>query len=172
MEKKGYIHIYTGNGKGKTTAAFGLALRLLSAGGSVFIAQFVKSIKYNECKIEELFDKLRIEQYGYGCFIKKNPDKEDIKAAHMGLEVCKKALASGEYDMIILDEITIALYYDMLSIEELLEAISLRNPKTELVITGRYAPAELIEIADLVTDMQEVKHYYTKGVLSRNGIDR
>ena len=164
MENKGYIHVYTGNGKGKTTAAFGLAIRVLCAGGSVFIGQFVKNMKYNETKIEQ--------QFGRGCFIEKKPAQEDIDAAYAGLESCKQILASGEYNLVVLDELTIALYYELLSIEEVLTAISRRHSGTELVITGRYAPAELIDIADLVTEMREVKHYYTEGVLSRNGIDR
>lgn len=172
MENKGYIHVYTGNGKGKTTAAFGLAIRVLCAGGSVFIGQFVKNMKYNETKIEHLFNNVRIQQFGRGCFIEKKPAQEDIDAAYAGLESCKQILASGEYNLVVLDELTIALYYELLSIEEVLTAISRRHSGTELVITGRYAPAELIDIADLVTEMREVKHYYTEGVLSRNGIDR
>lgn len=172
MENKGYIHVYTGNGKGKTAAAFGLAIRVLCAGGSVFIGQFVKNMKYNETKIEHLFNNVRIQQFGRGCFIEKKPAQEDIDAAYAGLESCKQILASGEYNLVVLDELTIALYYELLSIEEVLTAISRRHSGTELVITGRYAPAELIDIADLVTEMREVKHYYTEGVLSRNGIDR
>ena len=172
MENKGYIHVYTGNGKGKTTAAFGLAIRVLCAGGSVFIGQFVKNMKYNETKIEHLFNNVRIQQFGRGFFIEKKPAQEDIDAAYAGLESCKQILASGEYNLVVLDELTIALYYELLSIEEVLTAISRRHSGTELVITGRYAPAELIDIADLVTEMREVKHYYTEGVLSRNGIDR
>lgn len=158
--------------KGKTTAAFGLAIRVLCAGGSVFIGQFVKNMKYNETKIEHLFNNVRIQQFGRGCFIEKKPAQEDIDAAYAGLESCKQILASGEYNLVVLDELTIALYYELLSIEEVLTAISRRHSGTELVITGRYAPAELIDIADLVTEMREVKHYYTEGVLSRNGIDR
>ena len=112
MENKGYIHVYTGNGKGKTTAAFGLAIRVLCAGGSVFIGQFVKNMKYNETKIEHLFNNVRIQQFGRGCFIEKKPAQEDIDAAYAGLESCKQILASGEYNLVVLDELTIALYYD------------------------------------------------------------
>lgn len=171
MTLRGYIHIYTGNGKGKTTAAFGLAVRALCAGKSVFIGQFVKSMKYNETAIEPLFDHLVIQQFGEGRFIEREPTPADIQAAHEGLEKCRQHLMEGKFDMVILDELTIALYYSMLSLEEVLNVLRQRSPHTEVVITGRYAPQELIDIADLVTNMQEVKHYYSLGVLSRNGID-
>ena len=115
MTLRGYIHIYTGNGKGKTTAAFGLAVRALCAGKSVFIGQFVKSMKYNETAIEPLFDHLVIQQFGEGCFIEKEPTPADIQAAHEGLEICRQHLMEGKFDMVILDELTIALYYSMLS---------------------------------------------------------
>ena len=172
MEIKGYIHLYTGNGKGKTTAAFGLAVRALCAGKSVFIGQFVKSMKYNETAIENIFERLDIRQFGQGCFIAREPEEADIQAARKGLEECRRHLVEGKYDVVILDELTIALYYSMLSIGEVTETLRQRHPRTEIVITGRYAPKELIDLADLVTEMREIKHYYTHGVLSRNGIDR
>lgn len=168
----GYIHVYTGNGKGKTTAAFGLAVRALCAGKSVYIAQFVKSMKYNETKIENLFDRVRIEQLGRGCFINKKPEAVDIEIAQKGLEHCTEILAAGEYDVVILDELAIALHLGLLSVDAVLDALKQRNPAIEVVVTGRYAPQELLDIADLVTEMKEVKHYYKQGVLSRNGIDK
>lgn len=168
----GYIHVYTGNGKGKTTAAFGLAVRALCAGKSVYIAQFVKSMKYNETKIENLFDRVRIEQLGRGCFINKRPEAVDIEIAQKGLEHCTEILAEDEYDVVILDELAIALHLGLLSVDTVLDALKQRNPAVEVVITGRYAPQELLDIADLVTEMKEVKHYYQQGVLSRNGIDK
>ncbi|MBE9488514.1 MAG: cob(I)yrinic acid a,c-diamide adenosyltransferase [Bacteroidetes bacterium] len=170
--EKGYIHVYTGNGKGKTTASFGLALRALCSGKSVYIGQFVKSMKYNETKITEKFNNIQIEQLGIGCFINKPPTKEDAIIAKKGLEKCEKIMSSGEYDMVILDELTIAIYYSLINIEEVIEALSKRNSKCEVIITGRYAPQELIDYADLVTEMKEIKHYYKQGVLSRNGIDK
>ncbi len=176
--EKGYIHIYTGNGKGKTTAAFGLAIRALCAGKSVYIGQFVKSMKYNETRIEELlsgagphFGKVCIEQLGSGCFINTRPTDDDKALASEGLSRCARLLAGGEYDVVILDELTIALYFRLLTTDAVIEALRHRAERVEVVITGRYAPQELIDIADLVTDMREVKHYYTAGVLSRNGID-
>lgn len=170
--EKGYIHLYTGNGKGKTTATFGLALRALCAGKSVYIAQFVKSMKYIETRIERLFDRVKIEPWGRGCYIDKKPEDADARLAEEGLARCAAYMASGEYDVVILDELTIALYFGLLPMAEVLDALHARRPATEIVMTGRYAPQELIDAADLVTDMQEVKHYYTQGVLSRDGIDR
>ena len=128
-------------------------------------------MKYNETAIEPLFDHLVIQQVGEGRFIEREPTPADIQAAHEGLEKCRQHLMEGKFDMVILDELTIALYYSMLSLEEVLNVLRQRSPHTEVVITGRYAPQELIDIADLVTNMQEVKHYYSLGVLSRNGID-
>lgn len=175
---KGYIHIYTGNGKGKTTAAFGLAARAICAGKNVAVCQFVKSMKYSETGLLQLlsnapasFGKLRIEQCGHGCCLIRKPGKADIDCALSGLDKCTEWMRSGEWDVVVLDEITIAIHLGLISTEQVINAINSKAPSTEIVITGRYAPSELIGIADLVTDMQEVKHYYSAGVLSRKGID-
>ena len=170
--EKGYIHVYTGNGKGKTTAAFGLALRAHYAGNKVYIGQFVKDMKYNETKIQEDLTNIKIEQLGKGCFIEKSPNKEDKAAALEALNKCGEILKSGEYDLVVLDEITIAIYFKLFSADHFIEILKNRNSEVEVVITGRYAPAEVIEIADLVTEMKEVKHYYSKGVMAREGIER
>lgn len=172
MDNKGYIHVYTGDGKGKTTAAFGLALRALCAGKKVYIGQFVKSMKYNETKVDQYFDSITIEQLGRGCFIQEDPKQIDIDMAKEGLAHCAQLMKSGDYDLVILDEVTIALYYKLFGVTDLIEAIKSRKPSVEVVVTGRYAPEELLEIGDLVTEMKEIKHYYTQGVLSRNGIDK
>ena len=179
MQNKGYIHIYTGNGKGKSTAAFGLAVRALCAGKNVFIGQFVKSMKYSETRIEQLFTgkeegfgTLQIEQLGRGCFIDRNPARIDIEMAEKGLDRCFEQIDSGRWDVVILDELTIATYFHLLKTEDIVRRLEKRNPAVEIVITGRYAPQELIDIADLVTEMKEIRHYYQKGVLSREGIDR
>lgn len=176
---KGCIHLYTGKGKGKTTVAFGLAVRALCAGQNVYIGQFVKSIKYNETKIEKLFDgtepafgRLSVEQLGRGCFIGRQPESADITIAEGGLARCTAQIASGAWDMVILDELTIAIHFGLLSTGAVLENLHRRTPSAEGVITGRYAPQELIDAADLVTEMRETKHYYTQGLLSRDGIDR
>lgn len=170
--EKGYIHLYTGNGKGKTTAAFGLAIRALCSDKSVYIGQFVKSMQYNETKIERLFSKIKIEQLGRGCFISKSPDASDIQYAKDGWIRCCDLLFRGDYDVIVLDELAVAVHLGLISIDEVIAGLKRRHPKVEIVITGRYAAQELIDIADLVTEMHEVKHYYTQGVLSRNGIDK
>lgn len=179
MGNRGYIHVYTGNGKGKTTAAFGLAVRALCAGKNVYVGQFVKSMKYNETKIEWLFNgsdptfgRIRIEQLGRGSFIEKTPEPADAETARQGWERCAVLLHSGEYDVVILDELTIALYFGLLSTAVVLDELRSRHPAVEVVITGRYAPQALLDTADLVTEMRDVKHYYAQGVLSRDRIDR
>ena len=176
---QGYIQVYTGDGKGKTTAAFGLAVRALCAGKSVYVGQFVKSMKYHETRIEELFSTagesfgcIRIEQLGRGCFIDKNPEAVDIEMAHEGLRRCADYMRSGEYDVVILDELCIALHFGLLRLDEVLGVLAQRNPHTEVVITGRKAPQGLIDVADVVTEMREIKHYYHEGVLSRDVIER
>ncbi len=169
--EKGYIHVYTGKGKGKTTAAFGVALRAALSGKKVFIGQFVKNMQYNETKIENYLDNIKIKQFGRGCFIIENPEEADIEAAKKGLDECGLLLSNGEYDLIILDEINIALYYKLLRVSDVINALKNKAPKVEVVLTGRYAPEELIEMADLVTEMVEIKHYYKQGVTSRSGID-
>lgn len=169
--EKGYIHIYTGNGKGKTTAAFGLAIRAALSGKKVFIGQFVKDMKYNETEIENYLSNIKIKQFGRGCFIYEDPEDIDKEIAKKGLEECGILLSSGEYDLVILDEINIALYYKLFEVSGVVNVLKNKAEKTEAVLTGRYAPKELIEMADLVTEMKEIKHYYNRGVLSRKGID-
>lgn len=170
---KGYVQVYTGAGKGKTTAALGLAMRAAGAGLRVFIAQFVKGMKYSELKaIERFSDLITIKQYGRDCFIYQVPKDEDIRAAREGLEEVKEVVFSGLYPLVILDEANIATYYNLFSIEEVLELIDKKPENVELVITGRNAHPRLMERADLVTEMREVKHYYTKGVQARTGIER
>lgn len=174
---KGYIHLYTGNGKGKTTAAFGLALRALAAGANVFIGQFVKSMRYGECSIAEAANALGkgqclIELFGNGCTLLRAPTEEDRAAARAGIARSLKALQGEAWDMIILDELTIALHLGLISDTDIKELLQARPPRVELIITGRYAPDWLIARCDLVTDMQEVRHYYQQGVEARVGIER
>lgn len=169
---KGYIQLYTGNGKGKTTAAFGLALRAVGAGKKVFFAQFVKGKTYSEIEaVNKFIPTITIKQYGRGCFIVNDPTQEDIDAARNGLKEVAEIIHSGNYDVVILDEATIALYYKLFSFEELKHLLINKPDKLEIVITGRYAPNELIDLADLVTEMKEIKHYYTKGIEAREGIE-
>jgi len=173
MEEKGYVHVYTGNGKGKTTAAFGLAVRALCAGKKVYIGQFVKDMKYSETRLTEYFENLCIEQLGRGCFVFEDPKEEDISAAVEGLKKIEKILSQGDFDVVILDEATIAIYFKLFSTLDLINTVKKRQKNIEVVITGRYAEKAVVEYADLVTEMKEVKHYYSeKGVLSRKGIDK
>ncbi len=169
---KGYIQVYTGDGKGKTTASLGLALRAVCAGKKVYMGQFVKNMKYSEARAGEYLPGFMIEQYGIGCFFDREPSKKDIEAAEKGLKTIKEILRSGEYDLVIMDEINIALHYNLLSPTQVIEAVEERDPKVEVILTGRYAPEMIIEKADLVTEMKEVKHYYTDGVKARDGIER
>jgi len=166
---KGYIHVYTGDGKGKTTAAFGLSLRAVCAGKKVYIGQFVKGQESCEAKCDKYLPNIEIHQFGRTCFIDEKPTEEDIALAIEGYKECAKVLKNGKYDVVVLDEINIALYYKLLRIDEVTEMIKNRAKHVEVVITGRYAP---LEIADLVTEMKEIKHYYSKGILAREGIDR
>ncbi len=169
---KGLVHVYTGNGKGKTTAAFGLALRAVGAGMKVFIGQFVKGKQYNEnLAVARHLKNITVKQYGLGCFIVNTPTGDDIKAAGEGLDEMRKIIQKGKYDLVIMDEVNIALYYKLINIENLLEIINNKPEHVELVLTGRYAPQELIDKADLVTEMKEIKHYYRKGIEARKGIE-
>lgn len=167
-----FIRLYTGNGQGKRTAAFGVAVRVLCAGGSVYIGQFVKDMAYSETALQQHFDHLKIEQLGVGCFIDRNPCETDRHAAQQALRHCAQLMHSGQWDLVVLDELTIALHYQLLTVAQVLEALQQRSPHTEVIITGRYAPQALIDAAHLVTEMHEVKHYYaTLGVTSREGFD-
>jgi len=168
---KGYIHLYTGNGKGKTTAALGLALRAAGAGKMVFIAQFVKGMHYSELNSLKCFPEIALKQYGLDCFIENQPTENDIQAARKGLEEISIMIMGNQYDVIILDEVCIALYYHLFETQELISILLKKPEAMEIILTGRYAPPELFEIADLVTEMKEIKHYYTKGILARKGIE-
>lgn len=169
---KGYIQVYTGNGKGKTTAALGLALRAVGAGKKVFITQFVKGQIYSEIRaIQQFLPNITVEQYGLDCFIVNSPVQADIDIARKGFERVSEIMISDNYDVIILDEANIAMYYQLFSVKELIQLLKKKPTETEIIITGRYAPPELIEIADLVTEMKEIKHYYNKGILAREGIE-
>lgn len=169
--QKGYVHVYTGNGKGKTTAALGLALRAVCAGKKVFIGQFIKGMDYSELACTGFVPNLEIKQFGRDCFICHAPTDEDIRYAKEGLKEFKEILSRDDYDLVVMDELNIALHYKLFSVEEAIQIIKNRKDHIELIITGRYAPDELIEIADLVTEMKEIKHYYTSGVEARKGIE-
>ena len=169
--ERGYIQIYTGNGKGKTTAALGLALRALCAGLKVYIGQFAKGQNYSELKAAEYFENLTIEQYGEPTFIVDKPSKIDIEGAKQGFAKGYDAVTSGEYDLVILDEINIAILFDLITVDQVIDMLDKKCEKTEVVLTGRYANEALIEKADLVTEMKEIKHYFNNGVNARCGIE-
>lgn len=170
---KGYVQVYTGDGKGKTTAAIGLAVRAFGAGLNVYMAQFVKGMKYSEQEtFKVLSERLTVKQYGRGCFIKGDPTEEDVKAAREGLKEVRELMLSGKYQILILDEANIATFYKLFSVDDLLDLIKQKPDDMELIITGRRADPRILEIADLVTEMKEVKHYYQKGVMARDGIEK
>jgi len=170
---KGYTHIYTGDGKGKTTAAFGLALRAAGAGFSVYIAQFIKKGEYSEIKaIERFADLITLEQFGLGRFIRGKPQPEDIAAATRGLKAVKSVMSGQQHQMIVLDEANVAVSSGLFSINELLGIIDMKPQNVELVITGRGAAAAVLERADLVSEIKSLKHYFQKGVPARVGIEK
>ena len=172
-DRMGYVHVYTGAGKGKTTAAFGLAIRAAGAGLRVWIGQFVKGMEYSEIKALRRFDDLiTVRQFGRDCFIRREPEDADIEAGRSGYAEAKAVLASGEYDVVILDEANIATHFHLFEVEDLCALIDARPPHVELILTGRCADKRVLKRADLVTEMREVKHYYNDGVLARDGIER
>jgi cob(I)alamin adenosyltransferase len=169
--EKGLVHVYTGNGKGKTTASFGLAVRAIGHGIRVCIVQFMKGRKYGELKAAKRLG-IEIEQYGRDKFVNRNkPAEVDVKLAKKGWERAKEAISGGEYGLVILDEINVAMYFKLLDVSEVVKFIKSKPPHVELVLTGRYAPDEITAIADYVTEMKEVKHPYQKGITSRKGVE-
>lgn len=170
---KGYIQVYTGNGKGKTTAALGLAIRAAGAGLRVYIAQFIKMGEYSEIKALERFkDLITVEQFGKGRFIKGTPSDSDIEAAQTGIRKVRMILSSGQHQVVILEEANVAVSLGLLAVEALLEIMAEKPENVELVVTGRGADPKVMEKADLVTEMKEVKHYFQKGVAARIGIEK
>jgi len=174
-EFKGYIQIYTGAGKGKTTAALGLALRAAGHGLKTYIGQFLKGHNYGELKsLNKLSRWITIEQFGRKGFIHitENPDEEDIKRAKKGLQSCLAAMLSKQYDIIVLDEINVAIYLNLVSERDVNKFLDKKPENVELILTGRYAPESLCQRADLVTEMKDIKHYYSKGIRARSGIEK
>ncbi|HAY21407.1 cob(I)yrinic acid a,c-diamide adenosyltransferase [Desulfobacca acetoxidans] len=171
--EQGLVQIYTGEGKGKTTAALGLALRALGRGLKVFMLQFLKGDDTGELFSTQQFgDKFVIRQTGLGGFIRKGKaGPEDAQRAKEAMNLAKDILRRGDYDLVILDEINVALYFELVSVPEVLKLLQARAPHVEVVLTGRYAPQEIIEAADLVTEMKNIKHYYHAGVKARKGIE-
>jgi cob(I)alamin adenosyltransferase len=170
--EKGYIHIYTGPGKGKTTSALGLGLRAAGAGYKVYMIQFMKGRKYSELDSLEHIPNFSYVQFGRDEFVsKKKPEQIDIDLAKKGFKHAKKIVKDEKHDMIILDEINVAVDYNLIPVEMVLKLLKEKPEKVELILTGRYAHPEIIKIADLVTEMLEIKHPYQYGVNARKGID-
>jgi len=169
---RGYVHLYTGDGKGKTTAAFGLAVRAAGHGKRVYVGQFMKGRPYGENL--ELSDHplITVEQYGEpDCISIDQVDEHHRELARSGLRRSREALFEGDYDVVVLDEIDVAIWFGLLSVSDVMDIVKQRPPHVELIMTGRQAPAALVKAADLVTEMREVKHYYRDGVLARAGVE-
>ena len=171
--RKGYTQVYTGSGKGKTTAAFGLAIRAWGQGFNVCVVQFMKKgNKYGGYKAITKFPKnIVIKQFGTNRFVGSNPGQQDIRLAKKGLVFTKEALINGQYDLVILDEIICALKWGLLNKGDIVSLLEMKSDNTELILTGRYAPKWLIGAADLVTEMKEVKHYFANKIRARKGIE-
>jgi cob(I)alamin adenosyltransferase len=165
------IQVYTGNGKGKTTAALGLALRASGAGLKVYLCQFLKGNDYCELRSLKKFKNIKVEQFGTKRFIRHLPTQEDIKLARAGLAAAKKAIRDKSYSLVVLDEINIALKLKLVALEDVLGLIKSAPLSKELVLTGRYAHPQVIKAADLVSEIRERKHYFKKGVRARRGIE-
>jgi len=170
---QGLVQVYTGEGKGKTTAALGLALRALGRGLRVFMLQFLKGDDTGELHAGRLFgDRFIIEQTGLKGFIRRNRIAEaDIQRAQAALARAREVLTGGDYDLVILDEINVAMYFELVPVREVLRLVQERAPHVEVVLTGRYAPPAIIDAADLVTEMKNIKHYYEAGIHARQGIE-
>ncbi len=167
------VQVYTGEGKGKTSAAFGLALRALGRGLQVYVVQFIKGgFDYGELHAVRQLANLELTAFGRGKFItEKPPPEEDVKLARDALKLAEAIVAEGEYDVVILDEINVALSLKLIEVDDVVKLVKCKPHHVELVLTGRGAPPEIVEIADLVTEMKEVKHPFAKGVPPRKGIE-
>jgi cob(I)alamin adenosyltransferase len=170
--QKGYVHLYTGNGKGKTTAALGLALRAAGAGLRVYIVQFAKGSPTGELtSLDKFKGVITVRQFGRRSFIRGRPSPADFACAARGMAAAARAVAEGRYDVVVLDEICGACRCNLVRTEKVLEALEKRHKGVEVVMTGRNAPEELVGAADLITEMKEVKHYFINGVKARKGIE-
>ena len=173
MEQRGLVIVITGNGKGKTTAAFGQALRAIGHGYKVCFFQFMKGRKYGEVLAAEKFlPDLTIHQCGLDSFVMRdNPAPVDIEMAREGWMLAKTAISSGQYDMVILDEINVALDFKLLDIDEVVKFIKNKPEKLDLVLTGRYAPQAVLDLANTISEVREVRHHYQAGIKDRAGIE-
>jgi cob(I)alamin adenosyltransferase len=171
--RKGLVQVYTGNGKGKTTAAFGQALRAVGQGYRVCVIQFMKGRKYGEfIAAEKCLPNLTIHLSGLDSFVMRaNPAPVDIELARQGLDLARRAIASGDYDMVILDELNVAADFGLIPLDDIIDLIRNKPAPLDLILTGRYAPSEIIAVADTVSEIKEVRHHYHAGVKERAGIE-
>jgi cob(I)alamin adenosyltransferase len=170
--KKGLIHVYTGNGKGKTTAAIGLGVRAAGDGLKVLMIQFMKGRRYSELDALQQMKNFTVVQFGRDEFVsKEKPAQIDIDLAQKGLTYAKDSIQKQHYDLIILDEMNVAVDYQLIAVQDVLQILKEKPESLELVLTGRYASSEIIQHADVVSEILEIKHPYQKGVQSRKGID-
>jgi cob(I)alamin adenosyltransferase len=169
----GLIHVYTGHGKGKTTAAMGQAMRAAGQGYKVYVVQFMKGWPYyGELHTVGQHPNIVLKQFGRPDFVnKENPEPVDIRMAQEALDHARKIVRSGEYDLVILDEVNVALEWKLIELQDVLSLLDEKPEGVELIMTGRYAHPDVIARADLVTEMREIKHPYREGVLGRQGID-
>lgn len=173
MKGYGLLQVYTGDGKGKTTAALGVILRASGYDAKTIMFQFMKDDPgYGEFKAQKYLPGFELVQVGRENFVDfKNPDPIDVQMMSNGWELAKKAIKSEKYDIVVLDEITICLATNLLPLTETIDFLKKHKKNTEIIITGRYAPPELLKIADLITEMKNERHYFFSGKESRNGID-
>jgi cob(I)alamin adenosyltransferase len=184
--ERGLIHVYTGDGKGKTTAALGLALRAAGCGYCAYVCQFLKGQEYGELAAVEWLaarptggrPPITIEQFGRPTFVRMSADgktttatEEDISLAHAGLEAARRAMRSDQFELVIVDEINVALHFRLLTLEEVLTLLDAKPVDVELVLTGRRVPSEIVDRADYVTEMRQVRHPYQRGIRARKGIE-
>ena len=171
--RKGLVQVYTGNGKGKTTAAFGQALRAIGQGFRVCVIQFMKGRKYGEFLAgEKYLPNLTLHLAGLDSFVmRENPAPLDIELARQGLALARKAITSGDYDMVILDELNVAADFKLIPLADVIDLIKSKPAVVDLILTGRYAPPEVIALADTVSEIREVRHHYNAGVKERAGIE-
>jgi cob(I)alamin adenosyltransferase len=170
---RGLIQVYTGDGKGKTTCALGLALRAVGQGFTVYMVQFLKGRDTGEARAAaRLAPELTLRSFGRPALVNlQSPAPADLDLAREALEEARRVIHAGEHDLVILDEVNVALTYRLVPLEEVLEMLRQRPPWVEIVATGRAAPPELVALADLVTEMRPLKHYYEAGVPARRGIE-
>jgi len=171
-EALGLLHVYTGQGKGKSSAALGLALRAWGQGLRVCVIQFMKSTEYSgEYKAVKKLKDIELRQFGTGHFLLEEISSQDIEMAREGMDFAHGILTSGQFDVVILDELSVAIHFGLVDLDVVLEMIDARRPGVEVVVTGRKAPPELVERADYVTEMVEVKHPFSRGIQARKGIE-